>query len=195
MSVLDQVSKDLKDRFKEEDPMRAPDWNEENPIGLPHEQAIGLAGELDRHQASMFVMFHQYQKHHWVVEGPQFRDLHLYLEDSYNQIHKDLDAIAERLTVLGALPTASPIALAKQAYVAHEPEGYFPIRTMLRNDLKMERTICTMLRNTIGRAQEIGDYGTATLLKSVLMNAEERAHHLDHYLAEDGLRSGLSEEK
>lgn len=180
MTVLKEINK--------ENLMREPDWTEENPIGLKHDHAIGLAGELNRHQASLFILFHQYQKHHWVVEGPQFRDLHLYLEDSYNEVHKDLDAIAERITVLGALPSASPTALVEKAFVKHEPEGYFPLRTMLKNDLNMEREICTKLRNTIGRAQEIGDHGTATLLKGVLMNAEDRAHHLDHYLAEDGLR-------
>ena len=50
--------------------------------------------------------------------------------------------------------------------------------------------ICKMLRSTIARTQESGDFGTATLLKQVLMSAEDRAHHLDHYLAEDGLRQG-----
>jgi bacterioferritin (cytochrome b1) len=59
---------------------------------------------------------------------------------------------------------------------------------MLEHDLKMERAICVMLRKTIARSQKASDFGTATLLKQVLMAAEDRAHHLDHYLAEDGLR-------
>ena len=156
-------------------------------MGLKQEDAVAIAKELNRHQSSLFILFHQYQKHHWLVEGPQFRDLHLYLEDSYTQVHKDLDAIAERITVLGTIPTSSPVELTKQAYVVHEPEGYFPLRQMLEHNLKMERLICTMLRKTIARASEAQDFGTATLLKQVLMAAEDRAHHLDHYLAEDGL--------
>jgi len=188
MTVLDQVKTEMKERFDNPSPFRAPDFTEDNPIGLKKEDAVTIAKELDRHQSSMFILFHQYQKHHWLVEGPQFRDLHLYLEESYHAVHKHLDAIAERITVLGAIPTASPTGLAENAYVEHEPEGYFKLRDMLHHDLTTERMICTMLRNTISRAQEVNDFGTATLLKQVLMAAEDRAHHLDHYLAEDGLR-------
>ena len=188
MESLKEISNEMKVKFGTREPERKPDWTEDNPIGLNQEDAISIARDLSRHQASMFVLFHQYQKHHWLVEGPQFRDLHLYLEDSYNAVHKELDAIAERITVLGAIPSASPKALTVASYVEHEPEGYFPIRQMLDHDMKMERAICKMLRHTISRAQDAGDFGTATLLKQVLMSAEDRAHHLDHYLAEDGLR-------
>lgn len=187
MSVLEKVVDDLKERFEAPEPLRHPNWTEENPIGLDQKEAVSIAQELNRHQSSLFILFHQYQKHHWLVEGPQFRDLHLYLEDSYTEVHKDLDAIAERMTVLGTIPTSSPTELAKQSYVVHEPEGYFALRKMLDHDLKVERMICTMLRKTISRSQEANDFGTATLLKQILMKAEDRAHHLDHYLAEDGL--------
>jgi starvation-inducible DNA-binding protein len=188
MTSLKEISKDLVVKFGGKEPSRSPKWTEDNPIGLDQSEAVAIARELDQHQASMFVLFHQYQKHHWLVEGPQFRDLHLYLEDSYNAVHKELDAIAERITVLGAIPTASPKALAESSYVEHEPEGYFKLRDMLEHDLEMERAICVMIRKTISRSQEANDFGTATLLKQVLMAAEDRAHHLDHYLAEDGLR-------
>lgn len=187
MSVIKDIERELNERFKAAQPERAPDHAEENPVGLDHDKAIALARELNRHQASMFVLFHQYQKHHWLVEGPQFRDLHLYLEDSYNAVHKDLDAIAERLTVLGAIPSGSPSELVRQAYVIHEPEGYFPIRDMLANDLKVEKAICCALRETITRATEAQDFATETLLKQTLGRCEDRAHHLDHYLADDSL--------
>jgi len=46
--------------------------------------------ELDKHLATLFVLFHQCQKHHWLVEGPQFRDIHHFLEEGYTEIHKQL---------------------------------------------------------------------------------------------------------
>ena len=85
---------------------------EDNPVGLPEKAAREMASALDRHQASLFVLFHQYQKHHWVVVGPQFRDLHLFFQEAYEHVHKHLDALAERVTLLGGVPTASPTALA-----------------------------------------------------------------------------------
>ena len=187
MTVLAQINEELKEKFESANPLRERESMEDNPIGLDKEVAASLARDLNSHQASLFVLSHQYQKHHWLVEGPQFRDLHLYLEDQYNAIHKDLDAIAERMTVLGGIPTSSPTALAREAYIRHEPEGYFALRDMLNHDLKAERAVCVTLRKTIAKAMEGGDYGTETLLRQVLAAAEDRAHHMEHYLADDSL--------
>jgi starvation-inducible DNA-binding protein len=51
---------------------------EGNPVGLSKITATTMAGELDRHLSSFITLYNQYHKHHWMVEGPQFRDLHLF---------------------------------------------------------------------------------------------------------------------
>lgn len=160
---------------------------EENPVGLSQKVAEQIGHQLDRHQASLFVLFHQYQKHHWLVEGPHWHDLHLYLEQSYNQIHADLDVLAERLTALGGIPSSGPSALLKAAYIEHEPEGFYPIRQSLQNSLAAEKLIAQALRASISEVQKHGDFTTEQLLKATLVNVEDRAHHLDHYLAGDNL--------
>jgi hypothetical protein len=38
----------------------------------------------------------------------------------------------------------------------------------------------------------LGDHGTKRELEKVLTKAEDRAHHLDHYLGEDTLEVGLT---
>ena len=40
---------------------------EENPINLSKDAAKAIIPELDRHLASFFVLFHQYQKHHHLL--------------------------------------------------------------------------------------------------------------------------------
>ena len=172
-------------------PWRTKDTIEDNPIGLPQEVTSKLIPKLDRHQASLFLLFHQYQKHHWLVEGPQFRDLHLFLQEGYEAVHKQVDMIAERMTALGGIPTAHPVELAKLAYVEHEPEGTFRIRAMLKADRSVEGQIAQKLRKTIAEARESGDPGTEHLLKEVLLGVEDRAHHLDHFLGSDSLELGL----
>jgi len=164
---------------------------ESNPIGMSRETVGKVAPLLDAHMCALFTLFHQYQKHHWLVEGPQFRDIHVYLETSYNEVHADVDAIAERMTALGAVPTCSPSQQAEKSYVEHEPEGIFRLRHMLERDRDAEGTIAQKLRTTITECTKLGDYGTETLLKEVLLRAETRAHHLDHYLGDDSLGLGL----
>ncbi len=164
---------------------------EANPIGLDKEVVSSIVGQLDEHVASLFTLFHQYQKHHWLVEGPQFHDIHVFLEQSYNEVHQQVDAIAERLTALGAIPTSAPAQQAELSYIEHEPEGVFRLRNMLERDREAEGTIARKLRTTISQCTKLGDFGTETLLKQVLLKVEERAHHLDHYLGEDSLGLGL----
>jgi DNA-binding ferritin-like protein len=127
-----------------------------------------------------------------LVEGPQFRDLHHYLEESYEEVHKYIDRISERMTALGGIPTSSPVNQAKLSHVEHEPEGTFRVRQMLKHDLKAEAKLAAEVRDAIERALELGDHGTKRELEKVLTKAEDRVHHLDHYLGEDSLEIGLT---
>lgn len=170
---------------------KSKDELEGNPIGLPRTTAEAIAPGLDEHLASLFTLFHQYQKHHWFVEGPQFRDIHVYLEESYNAVHAACDEIAERMTALGAIPTSAPSQQAQISYIEHEPEGIFRIRDMLERDRAAEGDIAARLRKTIGVCTEHQDYGTETLLKKILLEVEDRAHHLDHFLGDDSLGLAL----
>jgi starvation-inducible DNA-binding protein len=165
---------------------------EPNAVGLPEKAAKDLVGALDTHLAAYNVLYHQYHKHHWLVSGPQFRDLHVFFEEHYQQVHEHLDAVAERLTLLGGIPTCSPVEQEKLSYIRHEPEGLFRIREMLRLDLECERQVCIQLRRTIGRAAELEDYGTKRLLEGLLAAAEDRAHHVEHFLEPDSLEIGLT---
>jgi DNA-binding ferritin-like protein len=137
------------------------------------------------------TLYHQYHKHHWLVEGPQFRDLHLFFEDNYTEIHKAFDKIAERLTVMGYAPTSAPSEFAKISYIEHEPQGVFRIRESLEEDMKAERTIAIELRNSIKEAFELGDYATKNLLEKQLYKTEDRAHHIEHFLGDDSLAVGF----
>lgn len=168
-------------------PLREHNHISDNPVGLSTEAVEAIIPELDAHTSSLFVLFHQYQKHHWLVEGPQFRDLHLFLGENYKQIHDDVDALAERVTLLGGIPTSSPANQEKRAYIKVEPEGQFPIRESLRADMEAEGRIARAIRNTIKVCTEHGDFGTRNLLESILVRVEDRAHHIEHFLGDDSL--------
>ncbi|MDQ8200190.1 DNA starvation/stationary phase protection protein [Pelagicoccus enzymogenes] len=167
---------------------------ERNAIGLPSFTAKQMSGLLDTLVSSLSTQYHQYLKHHWVVEGPEHRDLHVFFEEAYMETQGHLDAVAERMTTLGAVPTASMRAQAGKSLLEAESEGVFPIRDMLKSDLENEQALISFIGETIAKASELKDYGTETLLKKVLMEREERAHEIDHYLGHDSLvRKTLAE--
>lgn len=160
---------------------------ERNPIGLPSFAAKEVSDHLDVLVSSISLQFHQYLKHHWVVEGPEHRDLHKFFEELYEQSKQHMDAIAERMTTLGAVPTASPQNQILKSVLSMEPEGAHPIRAMLEGDLNNEQTLITHIRSSIEQTNQLGDYGTETLLKGILMDRENDAHEIEHYLSSDSL--------
>lgn len=173
-------------------PWRPQQMIEDNPVGLSEEATEELIPKLDEIQCTLWTMYHQYHKHHWLVEGPQFRDLHHFLEENYDEVHKYLDRVAERVTALGGIPTCSPKAQAELSHVDHEPEGTYRLRSMLEHDLAAEQTLAKQLREAINLAISHGDHGTKRELQKVLTKSEDRAHHLDHFLGEDTLELGLT---
>lgn len=158
-----------------------------NPVGLDENVAKEIGQDLDRHLSSMMVLYQQYHKHHWLVEGPQARDLHLFFEEQYNQIHELFDQIAERMTVLGVFPTVHPLKMVEQSYIEHEPEGLYSVRDMLANDLEAERTIATNLRESFKKAIAHGDVGSSYVIQEITFKTEDRAQRVQHFLEEDTL--------
>lgn len=175
-----------------DDPWRPQQMIEDNPVGLSDEVVEQLIPKLDEIQSTMWTLYHQYHKHHWLVEGPQFRDLHLLFEGFYEEVHEYIDMVAERITALGGIPTSDPANQKKLSYVAHEPEGTYRIRDMMKHDIAAERVLATKVRETIDLALELHDHGTKRQLEKVLTKAEDRAHHLNHFLGDDTLEVGLT---
>ena len=163
---------------------------ERNPVSLPTVAAKKICDKLDTLVSSLSVQYHQYLKRHWLVEGPNHRDLHTFFEDAYREVQGDLDTIAERITTLGGIPTSGLRAQQALSFLESEDEGSFPIRDMMVRDLENEQAIIASLRDTIKFCGELSDYASETLLKQILIKTEDRAHELDHYLAEDALLMG-----
>lgn len=163
---------------------------ERNPVGLPTATASKVCGKLDELTSSLSVQYHQYLKRHWLVEGPEHRDLHAFFEKNYREVQEEFDTFAERMTTLGSVPASGLRAQQSKAFLEPEDEGSFPIRDMMGRDLENEQALIGHLRNAIKLCSELRDYASETLLKQALVRAEERAHELDHYLAKDTLRPG-----
>lgn len=66
----------------------------------------------------------------------------------------------------------------------------FTCRQMLTHDLQAEQAIITLLRQQAAQAESLGDRATRYLYEQILLKTEERAAHLDHFLAQDSLTLG-----
>ncbi len=58
---------------------------------------------------------------------------------------------------------------------------------MVEHDLQAEQAIITVLRRQAGQAESLGDRATRHLYEQILLETEDRAFHLAHFLAHDSL--------
>ncbi len=158
-----------------------------NPIGLEKEVAIPVCEGLNLALASFQALYLQYQKHHFVVEGSEFYSLHQYFQESYDAVANHVHEIGERLNGLGGTPAASFAKLAELCCFTTEEDGIFDARQMIVNDLAAEQAIIDLIRRQAAQAESVGDRATRYLYEQILLATEERAFHLDHFLAEDSL--------
>ena len=61
--------------------------------------ATAHTDSLTRILARTFRLYVQTHGYHWNVEGPEFRQLHGFFEEQYQDLWNSLDEIAERLYV------------------------------------------------------------------------------------------------
>ncbi|MEA5536560.1 Dps family protein [Crocosphaera sp. XPORK-15E] len=168
-------------------PIRAFDQVGDNPVGLDKSVTTPVCEGFNIAIASFQALFLQYEKHHFVVEGSEFYSLHEYFSESYEEVRGHVHDLAERLNGLGGIPVASFSKLAEMCCFETEPDGMYDCRTMVENDLKAEQDIIKMLRSQASQAESLGDRATRYLYEKMLLETEERAYHLDHFLVSDSL--------
>lgn len=160
---------------------------EQSELRIDREKAEQIIDALNTDLAATYVLYHQLKKHHWNVEGAEFLELHRYLGDAAGRAEEAADIIAERAQALGGTPVAGGKALEEYAPIDPEGEDVYDIRTSLQNDLDLYGEIIVSLRDHIDLATNLGDHATAEILREILVEVEEDAHHLEHYLEADTL--------
>jgi starvation-inducible DNA-binding protein len=164
---------------------------EDNALMLSEDVATQMTSALNQDLASLYVLHHQYHKHQWLVEGPQFRQLEQMFGMHADQVELAAVELGERINALGAIPAATMRRQLQESYLEEEPDGALGLRDMLERDVDAERTIARKLREHIQLARKLGDYGTEDLLKETLEGTEKRAAFVQKHLERESLNRGM----
>ncbi len=167
------------------------DQVESNVLMLDEQVTKQIVEVLNQDLASLYVLHHQYHKHRWVVEGPQFRELEQLFAMHAEQVELAAVEVGERTNALGGVPAATMRKQLEVTYLEEEPDGIIGIRDMLERDVEAERTIANRLRDHIRLATQLGDWGTEDLLKHTLQATEKRAAFVQKHLERESLDRGL----
>ena len=160
---------------------------EENDLRLDTDKSEQIIDALNTDLAATYTLYHQIKKHHWNVEGAEFRDIHIFLGEAAERAEEAADELGERAQALGGTPVTGLQQMQEHSPVEPESDDIYDIRTSLGNDLEMYGDVIKSLRDHIELATNLGDHATAEILRQILVEVEEDAHHLEHYLGDDTL--------
>lgn len=159
----------------------------ENVLHFEHSITEPVCEGMNALLASFQALYLQYQKHHFVVEGSEFYSLHEFFHESAGEVKDHVHELGERLNGLGGVPAASFTKLAELCCFTPEVDDAFDCRTMVEHNLAAEQSLIDLLRRQASQAESLSDRGTRFLYEKMLVETEERAYHLAHFLAPDSL--------
>src|SRR5262245_19995303 len=93
------------------------------PIALSERTCQESVNDLNHLRADTMTPRDLYKKHHWQVAGPTFYQLHLLFDMHYDEQNELVDAIAERIQLLGGVSIAMAPDVAETTLVPRPPKG------------------------------------------------------------------------
>jgi starvation-inducible DNA-binding protein len=143
------------------------------PIALSNEVRARSCQELNRILADTQILYSLYKKHHWLMRGLTFYQLHLLLDKHANEQLELVDLIAERVQTLGGVAVGDPRHVAEITTIPRPPNGAEEVLAMLSRLLEAHEIIIAKVRDTIESTANDGDAGTNDILTSNVLRTNE----------------------
>src|SRR5256886_14255149 len=143
------------------------------PIALSEEACKQSVEHLNQLLADTMALRDLYKKHHWQVAGPTFYQLHLLFDKHYEQQNELVDAIAERIQLLGGVSLAMAHDVAETTMIPRPPKGREQVPVQISRPLHAHDIVLKEARAMARRASEAGDDGTNDLLVSDVIRRNE----------------------
>jgi starvation-inducible DNA-binding protein len=143
------------------------------PIALSAEARAESVTLLNEILSDTTILYAMYKKHHWLVAGPTFYQLHLLFDKHAEEQLELVDEIAERVQMLGGIAVGDPRQAAELTTIPRPPDGAEPVPVMIDRLLDAHETIIEKVRKGISVTEESEDWGTNDLLMGDVLRRHE----------------------
>jgi starvation-inducible DNA-binding protein len=158
------------------------------PIALSYETRMYSCQRLNQILADSHILYALYKKHHWLMRGATFYQLHLLLDKHADEQLALVDKMAERVQTLGGIAVSDPRHVAEITKVPRPPNGCEEVPAMLSRLLEAHEMILSDAHEAAARVAALGDDGTNDLLVSdVIRTGELQAWFLAEHLVDTPL--------
>lgn len=143
------------------------------PIALSEVACREGVDNLNQLLADTITLRDLYKKHHWQVAGPTFYQLHLLFDKHYEQQNELVDALAERIQVLGGVSLAMAQDVAERTVIPRPPKGREEAPVQVSRLLHAHEIVLKEARTMARIAADHGDDGSNDLIVSQIIRTNE----------------------
>ena len=121
---------------------------------------------MKRLQATTFSFYLKAHNYHWNVEGQNFLDLHEFFKTVYEQVHGDVDSIAEETRALDAYVPGSYVRFMELSVIADEtsiPDALSMVRKLISDN----ETLMALQKKTYELAEVAEAIGLSNFLQDL----------------------------
>jgi starvation-inducible DNA-binding protein len=134
---------------------------------------LEMTEQLNQLLADSMTLRDLYKKSHWQVAGPTFYQLHLLFDKHFDEQVEIVDAIAERIQLLGGLALAMAPDVAETTQIERPPRGREEVPVQISRLLDAHQIIIRDCRKLAERSSKLGDQGTNDLVVSEVLRPNE----------------------
>src|SRR6202171_5547547 len=135
-------------------------------VGLARDTWLHSCKRLNQILADTQILYALYKKHHWLMRGATFYQLHLLLDKHADAQLELIDKIAERVQTLGGLAVGDPRHVAEITRIPRAPNGCEEVPAMLSRLIEAHELILIDAHEAATKVAELGDDGTNDLIVS-----------------------------
>ncbi len=143
------------------------------PIALDETACESSVNNLNQVLADTITLRDMYKKHHWQVAGSTFYQLHLLFDKHHGEQDELVDALAERIQLLGGVSIAMAADVAETTIIPRPPRGREEVPVQISRLLEAHEFVLKEARTMAREASEVGDDGTNDLLISDVIRTNE----------------------
>jgi starvation-inducible DNA-binding protein len=158
------------------------------PLGLSADARLYSCERLNQILADTQILYALYKKHHWLMRGATFYQLHLLLDKHAGEQNELIDSVAERIQTLGGVAVGDPRHVAEITRIPRAPNGVEEPPAMLSRLLEAHELILIDAHDAAKKTGEQGDDGTNDLIvSSVIRTGELQCWFLAEHLVDTPL--------
>src|SRR5688572_22918153 len=143
------------------------------PIALSENVCKESVANLNQLLADTITLRDLYKKHHWQVAGPTFYQMHLLFDKHYEEQNELVDAIAERIQLLGGVSVAMAPDVAEMTLIPRAPKGREEAPVQVSRLLHAHEIVLKESRTMARLAANSGDDGSNDLIVSDVIRRNE----------------------